>query len=180
MQNNKLNKERIEQAWEKCKDWITEFDGAVTEVFLADVQCDIFQSAIFKLSSMFHNFSTRLTWWDEVPDEQTENQLTLKQRLHKLIYREVANMDVLYIDKFPDFDFHVHIIVDMNDKNLVDLDVIWWSDEVFPEGVNEKERFFSIASHFIDLQNLFQSECLYLAPENMETPSPDCNHWMMV
>lgn len=81
-------------------------------------------------------------------------------------------MDSMIID--------LNIIADMNEKDLIDFEVLWDSSQVFQNSTNDEKRFRFILQHFLHLEQLFMSRRLFIGPETLEYPTLNSKIWFVI
>ena len=93
-------------------------------------------------------------------------------------------MDYLIVDHvvpLEDFDFfNRFLIAGPDNDDLIDIDIIWWANDVFPTDADHKRRFSYVMDYFFSLQALFGARRLFMASENSDWPPESTGIWVEV
>ena len=181
---------RIDRAWLNCKDWITEFDGSASQAYLARIDMGVLPKAMNTLAQESSSFRVSAIAPEEDGgggargDETYRSEYVDLESIHEQLARlqrdEIAGLNVNYARHFEAFDIDLHLIINPSGKQKVDLEIVWWSDQVFSDDADNYPEFKALASYFIALQNLFQADKLYIGPETFEEPGPGSTDWVEV
>ncbi len=185
---------RIDRAWQKCKSWITDFDGSATETYLPNVTPDTLAAGLAKLAPSILNLrisklsSAPSGEYDEGEDyeeDETEDRPefigleTLSAHVTLLQKDEIAGLNINYtVRLLEDLDLDLHIVVHPAEKKKIDLELVWWADQVFIEEETYLPRFEIVIRYFIELQTLFVAPKLFIGTENLDEPGPESIKWI--
>jgi hypothetical protein len=187
---------RIDRAWQKCKSWITEFDGSATETYLPNVTPDTLAAGLTQLAPQTLNFrisklsSAPAGEYDEGEDyeeDETEDRPefisleALPAHVTMLQKDEIAGLSINYTARLlEDLDLDLHIVIHPAEKKKIDLELVWWADQVFIEEETYLTHFAAAIRYFIELQALFVAPKLFIGAENLEEPGPESIQWMEI
>lgn len=171
---------RLDVAWNRCKDWITKFDGSATEVYIPSVQLMKFEEGIKSLCKQTNGFRLEGFFSNNLITGSIEADNNLQHLLSCFKSNKLSTLDIYYFVRVDEINLQLHIIADRNLSDLIDLDIIWWSDHVFQAGVDFRKRFADVINHIFVLQRIFDSKQIYIGPENLEIPSPISKFWIEV
>ena len=174
------NKQRIEQAWRKTRDWITQFDGAPTEAYLANVDSESLPAALQTFSEMASGLRIAAIGGREKDQSVEINQASLPENLARLQAGKLSGLNINALARPAGLDLDLHIVVYTIGSRKVDLEFIWWADQAFPEGVDTAARIRDLLGFFMDLQALFGAQKLYVGPETYEKPGPGSLSWVEI
>ncbi len=161
---------RIDRAWQNTRDWITDFDGSPTETYLTGIAADTLPQAIETLARQSENFRLSTISGQEADLSQPVGLETFPDNLARLIKGEIAGLNANYAARLQGFDLDIHLVVHVAGERQVDLEIIWWGDQAFPDDTDHAQRFRSIIDYFIGLQSLFKASKLYIGPESWDKP----------
>ena len=171
---------RMDQAWRKTRDWITQFDGAPTEAYLANIDAAGLLAAFQTLASQTANLRVAAIGGRQ-KDLSTEISLeSLPENLAKLQTGTLSSLNINALDHPGGMDLDLHIVVHTLGSRKVDLEIVWWADQVFPEGSDQTRRIHDLLTRFMDLQALFGAQKLYVGPETYEKPGPGSLSWVEI
>jgi len=180
MNPKELHLKRIERAWQQCKDWILEFDGSPTQVYLSNVVIDSLQQAFQTIAAQAQNFRLSLIASDV---DAASNFIDLEQlplALVKLQKREIGGLNINYATAIADFSLDLHFVLHTLGSRKVDLEIVWWTDQVFDEESNAHQRFSELLAYFLSLLDIFGAAHLYIGPETLEKPGPGSLTWVEI
>lgn len=171
---------RIDQAWQQVKGWITEFEGAPTVTYLLNISGDSLPASFSTLAEQSDNF--RITVISAKKHDQAVfiGIESLSTNLDLLKKDELAELSVNYIARLPEFDLDIHMVVYPMENELFALEVFWWGDQVFIEEADAPARFEAGMRYFISLQDLFHAPHMFLSPEENERPNGEEINWTEV
>jgi pimeloyl-ACP methyl ester carboxylesterase len=173
-------KQRIEQAWKKTRLWITQFDGAPTEAYLSNVDAETLPQAVMTLAggaSVFRIGAISGKGGDQSQDISPES---LQENLAKLQVGKVSALNVNAMVNPGSFDLDLHIVLHTLGSRKVDLEIVWWADQVFPDGIDTQARIRELLGYFMELQTLFGAPKLFIGPEAYEKPGPGSLTWLEI
>ncbi len=173
-----MDQKRIDRAWGKCKNWITEFDGSATETYLAGVPIDSLPQAFDALAKQSSNLRVSTISGQNQEQGQFVSPESILQNVALLSKHEIADLSINLTARPADFDVDLHMIVDSVEDKQVGLEIVWWSDQVFDDN-DPYKRFQALIEYFISLQMLFQARGLFVSPETVEPPGPGTS-WVEV
>jgi hypothetical protein len=171
---------RIEQAWRKTRDWITQFDGAPTETYLTNVDAATLPQAVQALSVQTADLRIAVIAGKGGEESQDVPLDRLPESLARLQSGKLAGLSVNAVARPGDLDLDLHIVIHTLGNRKVDLEVVWWADQAFPEDVSAPERIRSLVAYFIELQALFGAAKVYVGPEAYEKPGPGSESWVEI
>jgi hypothetical protein len=171
---------RIEQAWRKTRDWITQFDGSPTEAYLDNVDATTLPQSVQALSAQTADLRVAVIAGKGGEESQDVSLASLPESLARLQSGKLAGLSVNAIAHPGDFDLDLHIVVHTLGNRKVDLEIVWWADQAFPDGVSAPERIHRLLAYFIELQALFGAAKLYIGPETYEKPGPGSESWVEI
>ncbi len=171
---------RIERAWQKCKGWITRFDGTPNETYLPEIAIDLFPRGIETLAG--ESTDLRVTAISAENAEQAQNVRAESIQDYLVFFQKgvIAGLNVNYTANLTGFPLDLHMVVTLERKRWVNLEIVWWADQAFPDDSDARARFNAILANFIYLQGLFGSPRLYVGPESIDRPGDDASSWMEV
>lgn len=161
---------RIERAWSESKGWIAEVTGLATEIYLLDVPVDSLPQAFQDISQQSTDFRISIISGENEEQSQFVSLESIKKNIEQFSSGQIAGLNINYTARLTGFDLDIHMIIQEENKQMVDLEIVWWSDQVFPDDVNNHDRFISVILYFIDLQNVFHASKMFIGPENFEKP----------
>ncbi len=178
------NNNRIVQAWKACQDWITDFSGSAVQAYYTEVRLERLPNAISSLITQTRDFRVSVYTKNEerpadfiAPEAVFANILRLEQG-------EVEGISLDFTAPFPSFDLDFHLIIYPLGNHAFELELVWWTDRVFTDESDQSgdtyQRFETLVSFLIDLQNAFQSPHLLMGPEIYEHPGPETESWIEV
>jgi hypothetical protein len=173
-------KQRIEQAWRKTRQWITLFDGAPTEAYLSNVDSETLPQAVMTLAGQSNSFRIGAIigkGGDQSQDLSLEN---LPENLVKFQTGKVSALNLNAIVNPGSFDLDLHIVLHTLGSRKVDLEIVWWADQVFPDEVDTQARIRELLGYFMELQTLFWAPKLYVGPEAYDKPGPGSLTWLEI
>lgn len=173
------NQDRINKAWKESKKWVTEFDGTAYQAVLPKVAMDILPHAFAVLEKDSENLRVSIYSGDSVGAPEFVSTETIQLNVSRLLKDEISGLDVNYTAKLPGYDLDVHMIVHTIARDRVDLEIVWWSDQAFPDDTDHQARFQALISYFLFLQQLFKAPKLYIGPESLEEPDKESS-WVEV
>lgn len=162
---------RMERAWQKSKSWITEFDGSATEAYLTNVDIGGLPQAFAALAQGSQDFRVSVISGDTEDQPQFVSPETIQNHITRLQKGQIAGLNMNYMTRLDGFDLNAHMVVHTLGQQKVDLEVVWWADQVFTEEADPYQRFQALVQYFFNLQSLFQAARLYIGPETFERPS---------
>lgn len=171
---------RIERAWQACKDWITDFDGSASETYLTGVKTQTLPAAFQSLAGQSRDFRVSIISGEDEEAAQFISPEALQSNLERLLRDEIVGLNANYSAALDGFDLDVHLVIETVGKSQVDLELIWWADQVFSEEDEAPGRFKTLLGYFTGLQDLFHAEHLYLGPESFDRPTPKSTIWVEV
>lgn len=173
------NQKRIERAWQNLRGWITEFDGSATQTYLTNISTDILLQAVKSLAEQSANFRVATISGEEEVQSQIVRPETIQENLARLLTDEIAELNINYVASLEGLDLDIHMVVNTVGGQKVDLEIVWWSDQVFSD-LEEAENFSyfqTLMEYFIALQELFNAQKLYVGPETFDRPRPGSDQW---
>ncbi len=173
-------KNRIALAWEKCKDWITEFDGAPTITLLGDVPPDSVLPAVQQIEQQSENLRITVIPTGKPDSPQFVPLASLSAHLAGLQAGEFEEVSLNYAVRFEEFDLDIHAVIFPPENHKLILEFVWWSDQVFSEETNDFLQFEALMSYFIQLQNLFSSPQLIITAEEDVQDLSAHESWVVV
>ena len=165
--------ERISRAWKESKSWITEFDGTPFQAIFPKVAMEILPHSFETLSKDSANFRVSIYGGESGGEPQFVGPETIQLNVARLLKDEISGLDANYTANLPGLDLDVHLIVHTVARDRVDLELVWWSDQVFPDDTDHQAMFQTVMSYFIFLQDLFKAPKVYVGPESLEDPDED-------
>lgn len=171
---------RIDRAWRACKDWITEFDGSASETYLTGVDTGALPQAFQSLAQQAQDFRVSIISGEDEEAAQFIPPEALQNNVDRLLRDEIVGLNANYSAHLEGFDLDVHLVVETVGQRQVDLELIWWADQVFSEEVEAYEAFKTLLGYFTGLQDLFHARRLYLGPESLDRPTPKSTDWIEV
>lgn len=132
--------------WLSCRDWVTTWDGSVTEIFVLD-----FSSS--KLSMIIDEISQRgeiLEFMELHECEKFIRANTLSEAANRLVAGETQQLH--FIAQVA--GVRLQIYLENWHTELFSLELVFWADKVFPESQNEdhhRERFRQLIQLSLDL-----------------------------
>ena len=172
--------ERVQQAWQKNKNWITQFDGSPNEAFLSEIAIDLFLKGVEKLAQESPDLRVAVISVDVDAQSQNIRPDSLQEYLILLQKGAIGGMHINYTAHLADFDLDLHMVVSLERKRWVDLEIVWWADQAFPDDTDHHQRFTEITRYFLYLQDLFKSPRLYFGPESIDKPGSDLSSWVEI
>jgi hypothetical protein len=171
---------RIERAWQNSKDWITEFDGSATEAYLTNAAVERLPQTFAELAGQFKTFRVSTISTEDEEVSEFVSPESIAENVARLQRGEIAGLNVNASTRLEGFDLDLHIIVNTIGSRKVDLEMVWWSDQIFPEDVEPRSRFDALVRYFIQLQDQFKAAKLYIGPETFDKPSPGSLSWVEI
>lgn len=173
-------KKRIERAWERCKGWITAFDGTPMVALLVDVPVSSVVPGLQALAQQVENF--RMT---SIPAGHADRAEFIPLEAlpgHWLMLQEkkLAELSANYGVRREAFELDIHLILYALDPQKAALELDWWNDQVFSEETDNPDQFFALMEYFIGLQSLFGAPGLHLSPEAGKDPAGGMEAWVEV
>jgi len=162
------SQERINRAWKESKSWITEFDGTPMQAVFPKVSIDILPQAFESLSKDTRDFRVSIYGGENGGEPQFVGPETIQANVERLLKDEIGGLDANYTAALPGLDLDAHLIVHTVARDRVDLELVWWSDQVFPDDSDHQAMFQSVMSYFIALQELFKAPKVYVGPESLD------------
>jgi len=176
--------QRIERAWQAAKGWITVFDGTATEAYLLDGKTRGLGQAIPDLRGKVRDFRIAPIWRDDLDQFEGGEELGLVDLVAVLERGEAVSLSANYQIDLDNTPVDLHLVIEPTgtaaSQQVVDINVVWWADQAFPEGTSPQARFTAIGEHLFQLASLFQAERLFIGPESLERPRDNPVHWTQV
>jgi hypothetical protein len=179
-------KRRIEQAWRMSKDWITESDGSARQAYLASVNVDALPGVIGALAEESGGLRvSTISAGDEDGGEQPMHgefvsPETIRQQVSRLQRDEIDGLNVDYPVRLKELVIDLHVVVVTMGKQKVDLEIVWWPDQVFLDDGDPVQAFEALLGYLISLQDRLKASKLYIGPETFESPGPGSLDWVEV
>ena len=179
-----MNKNRIEQAWKGCRDWITDFSGSAVQAYFTEVNLERLPNAISSLMTQTRDF--RVTVYGKSEDHPAEfiPPGELYTNILRLEKGEVDGISLDFTAPFSSFDVDFHFIFYPSSKNMLELELVWWTDRIFTDESDQAgdtyPRFEVLMSFLLDLQESIQAPHLLMGPEIYEHPGPETESWIEV
>jgi hypothetical protein len=179
-------KRRIDQAWRLSKDWIAEFDGSARQAYLTNVNVDGLPGAINSLANETGGLrvSTISAGDGEGGDQPVHGEFvspeTIRDQVSRLQRDEIDGLNVDFSVRLKELDFDLHVVVVTMGKQKVDLEMVWWPDQVFLDNSDHALAFEALLGYFISLQERLKASKLYIGPETFERPGPGSQDWVEV
>ncbi len=165
--------DRIESAWQRTKEWVTDYDGACSNGYFIDIREEGLVVGLEAIQSRHASFTLKPVWVDE-----KELQPEFVREVVKLLASGKApDAQVAYETTEPGFDLSLSLFVDRVGSSRFDVDAVWWADYVFPDGVDPRQRFGDLVSYFLALHSTFGSTRLFIGSENCEDPRNPGSPW---
>ncbi len=161
---------RIERAWGKSKEWIAEVTGLATETYLINVPVDSLPQAFQDVSQKSLDFRISVISGESEEKSQFVSLESIKNNIQQFLDGQIAGLNINFTARLIGFDLDIHLIIQKKNTQLVDLEFIWWSDQAFPDDVNNYDRFKSVLLYFIELKDIFHASKMFIGPENYEKP----------
>jgi hypothetical protein len=173
-------KQRIEQAWRKTRDWITQFDGAPTEAYLTNVDSATLPQAVQALAGQTADLRLAAIGGKGGEESQDIPLESLPESLARLQSGKLYGLNVNAVAQPGGLDLDLHVVLHTLGNRKVDLEIVWWADQAFPEGANVPERIRGLLAYFMEIQGLFGAAKLYVGPETYEKPGPGSESWVEI
>jgi len=178
------NPQRIERAWQVSKEWITVFDGTATEAYLLDGKTQVLERIIRELRGRVYDFRIAPIWRDDLDQFESGEELPLAELVAMLERGEAVSLSANYQMDLENTPVDLHLVIEpagtSTSQRLIDINVVWWADQAFPESASPLPRFTAILEHLFQLAGLFQAERLFIGPESLERPRENPVHWTQV
>jgi len=167
---------RITEAWYQCKEWITIDDGSATEIFFLNIPAERFFLAMPNIIQADSDYE--LDAWDE----RADNSIHTLQELERSWLEETCRQcSIDYVTTISDFRFCPRLLVDRYSHELLDIDMVFQSREVFLPTFQHKPRFDFLFNYVFQLQAGLHSNCVVVGPENSEDPrKPYSDFWTII
>jgi hypothetical protein len=172
--------QRIEQAWRKTRLWITQFDGAPTEAYLSNVDADTLPQSMLSLAGQSGAFRIGVISGKGGEESQDISPESLPEYLARFLAGKLAGLNVNSVAHPGASDLDLHVILHTLGSRKVDLEIVWWADQAFPEGVDQHARIRELLAYFMSLQDLFGAPKLYVGPEAYDKPGPGSLTWVEI
>ncbi len=172
--------QRIDLAWRKSRDWITQFDGAPTEAYLANIDVEGLPAALKTLAGMTSSLRIAAIGGREKVLSSDIALDSLPDALARLQAGKLSGLNVNTLARPGGMDLDLHMVIHTIGSRKVDLEIIWWADQAFPDGVEPSARIRELLGYFMDLQALFSAQRLYVGPETYEKPGPGSLSWVEI
>ena len=174
------NADRIEKIWKQTSPWITEFTGSPNQAYLSNIPIGRFASGVATLATQ-----TQRLRISAIPKGEMENIGVLdlasgEEAVAAIGRKDTASVNVDYTVQMDGVELDIHTIVERTPSGALDLELIWWPDQAFPEEVDPFPRFRAILTFFMRLQELFSAKRLYLGSETPEKPAPGSVDWIEI
>lgn len=171
---------RIDQGWRACRGWITTFDGAPTITLLVGVPDAAILPALSSLSERTENFRVTI-----IPSAQPDaaefiSLENFSEQLEGLRTGLLADLNVNYAFRSPAFDLDIHLTVYAAENQLLVLELVWWSDQVFTDETDNYAQFSDLMDYFIGLQVLFSASHLLVSSESVRGPGQEAEDWIEI
>jgi len=178
------SQERIQQAWQECNSWITDFAGSAIQAYFTEVQLERLPEVVSNLMTKTRNFRASIFTKGEDQPAQFIPPETLYTSVQRLERGEIDGVSVDFTNSFESFDLDFHLIVYALGRNLLEIELVWWTDQVFTDESDEAgdayQRFEAFMNFLIDLQEAFHAPHLLMGPEIYERPGPETESWIEV
>lgn len=174
------SKQRLEQAWQHTREWITQFDGAPTETYLANVDAEAFLAELPPLAGAALDFRAAVIGGKGGEQSEPLSQQDMAESLAKLQAGKLSGLNINLTAHLGGADLDLHIVVHTLGNRKIDLEIIWWADQAFPEGTSQAERIRELLAYFMELQARFGAQRLYVGPEAYEKPGPGSLSWLEI
>lgn len=171
---------RIDQAWESCKGWITEFDGSPTVTLLVNVPPDALLPGLSTLAQKSENFRITSISAQKPALPQFIPLESLPENLALLRDGKLAELSINYAARLEAMDLDIHLVVHPLENQKVSLELDWWSDQVFSEEEDNEAQFKALMGYFIELQALFSASNLFASPESGKDPRQAAESWVEI
>jgi hypothetical protein len=171
---------RIDQGWKECRGWITSFDGAPMVSLLVGVPDTSLLQGLASLAERTENF--RIT---SIPTSQPDAAQFISleifsEHLDGLRAGSVADLSVNYALRSTAFDLDIHLTVFAPENQRLVLELVWWSDQVFSDEIDNYAQFSELMEYFIDLQELFSASHLLVSSESTRGPGQEAEDWVEI
>lgn len=170
--------DRIELAWRHCRGWITEATGAPVETYLMGANAQALPEALQTLRAQSPDLRLMVISAEAGDQSMPVDPGAAGVTLARLAAGTVGGVDANFTVALEDFDLSIHMIVHPTEAGEMNLELIWWGDEAFPDGSDYRQRFRQIAAYWIGLQALVQAREIYIGPEAVEPPGPRSAGWV--
>ncbi len=174
------NFDRIEKAWKQTSQWVTEFTGSPNQIYLSNVPIGRFASGVATLATQTQKLRISAIPRGEVENIGVIDLASGEEAVAAIGRKDTASVNVDYTMPMDGMDLDIHTIVERTPSGAVDLELIWWPDQAFPENLDPFPRFRVILAFFIRLQELFSAKRLYLGSETPEKPAPGSVDWIEI
>ena len=178
------NQKRIQQAWKECESWITDFAGSAIQAYFTEVQMERLPETISSLLKRTRNLRASIFTKGEEQAAEYIALETLYTNVQRLEQGEIDGVSVDFTSSFASFDLDFHLIVYALGENQLEVELVWWSDQVFTDESDEAgdayQRFEAIMNLFIQLQETFRATHFLMGPELYEHPGPETESWIEV
>ncbi len=175
---SEIDGSRLEKAWRKCRAWITEFDGSVTQAEFEGVQMDSLAGGWAYLQQESVNLRILPIWRDEIKNPPVD--LPGEALIEKLDDGDAAALTVNY-DILPEENpVEIHLLISAEKPGQAMISASWWADQAFPEETEPFERFSSLFGHLLTIQEVFAAQRIHISPEQTARPGDPGSLWVEV
>ncbi|HVN54250.1 MAG TPA: hypothetical protein VMT46_07960 [Anaerolineaceae bacterium] len=171
---------RIQNAWRQASSWITENSGSANQAFLTNVPTGRLAFGIATLAAQTRNLRISAIPKGEVENIGVLDLASGDEAAAALGRKDTASVNVDYSISIDGMELDIHTIVERTPSGALDLNLVWWPDQAFPEDEDPHPRFDAILNFFIRLQDLFSAKRLYLGSDTPEKPAPGSIDWIEV
>jgi hypothetical protein len=170
--------ERLESAWRSCRQWITDFDGSVTQAEFSGVKMDALPRGWEVLQADAINLRILPIWRDEVKNPPVD--LPGEALIERLEEGDAVALTVNY-DILPEENpVEIHLLISSEEPGQAVISASWWADQVFPEEVDTYQRFSQLFDHLITLQQIFSAAQVHISPEQTVRPDEPGSLWLEI
>lgn len=173
-------KVRAERTWRKVKGWITDVTGAATEGYLPNIPPEQLLGGFQQLAGQTSNFRLSVVKGGEGEQAEDIQLVDLEKNLDLLHAGEIAGLNANFTAHLPGYDLDLHAVINPRWDASYGIELVWWSDQVFPDETDTYERFQALIEYLIGLKKLLHAGGLFVGPENLERPGPEAINWVEV
>jgi hypothetical protein len=178
------NPQRVEQAWQAAKNWITVFDGTATEAHILNGKTHLLGQALGQLPAAVSRFRIAPILRDDLDPLDKDKDIPAGELIVLLERGDAVSLSANYQLDLDNTPLDIHLAIEpagtAASQQLIDVIVVWWADQAFPDGVSPQSRFGTILDHLFWLAAQFQAERLFIGPEGLERPRDNPTHWTQV
>lgn len=170
---------RVDAAWLKCKDWITDYDGQFTEASFLGVRKERLLETLCSIQSTETSFESTSCENGIGPFAEPAYAIDLLEASAGCDWP--WQLILIYTTSRPGFPVRLQVYIYVRDDGLFFIRVVWWADRVFDNNIAAEARFYGLFEYLFQLGQSLDCECIVVGHENASVdPHKPNQYWTSV